>query len=266
MKKEVTEFWEAEPCGEAYAVGGMAYERYETHQSARYRLEPYIERFARFADGKDQDVLEVGVGMGADHLRWARSNPASLTGIDVTRKAVDHSKERLKIWNRSSRLCVADGECLPFADGRFDLVYSWGVVHHTPDTESAVSEIHRVLRRGGTARVMIYHERSVVGALLWLRYALLRGRPWRSLTDVYRDHLESPGTKAYTVKEARSLFAEFDRVDIEVQLSFGDLLQGSVGQQHRGLILTTAKKLWPRRLIRGFLRRYGLYLLIEARK
>lgn len=266
MTKDVRQFWESKSCGEGYAVGETARQRYEAHERARYDLEPYIKHFARFEDGEDQDVLEVGVGMGADHLRWARANPASLAGIDVTRRAVIHTDQRLSISNRSSRLCVADGECLPFAADRFDLVYSWGVVHHTPDTRSAVSEIHRVLRPGGTARVMIYHERSVVGALLWIRYALLRGRPWRSLRDVYHHHLESPGTKAYTVKQARSLFADFDRVDVEVQLSFGDLLQGSVGQRHRGLLLTIARKFWPRRLIEALLRRYGLYLLIEARK
>lgn len=266
MKKEVWDFWEGDSCGRVYAVGETARERYEAHERARYELEPYIERFARFEEAEGQDVLEGGVGMGADHLRWARSNPASLTGVDVTRSAVDHTATRLNIWGRSSLLSVADCEHLPYEDSRFDLVYSWGVIHHTPDTRAAVSEIHRVLRRGGKARVMIYHERSIVGALLWLRYALLRGRPWRSLRDVYHHHLESPRTKAYTVSRARSLFAEFEQVRIDVQLSFGDLLQGEVGQHHGGLLLDIARRLWPRPLIRSLFRRYGLYLLIEARK
>jgi hypothetical protein len=102
--------------------------------------------------------------------------------------------------------------------------------------------------------------------MLWLRYGLLRGSPLRSLTEIYAAHLESPGTKAYTLDEVRAMLARFDNVSLSAQLSFGDLLQGSAGQRHSGLILRTAKALWPRWLLRRLFARHGLYLLIEARK
>jgi ubiquinone/menaquinone biosynthesis C-methylase UbiE len=91
------------------------------------------------------------------------------------------------------------------ADGTFDLVYSWGVLHHSPDTARAVAEVLRVLKPGGTAKVMIYSTYSLVGFMLWARYALLRLRPLTSLADIYAKFLESPGTKAYTVAEAKKL-------------------------------------------------------------
>ena len=71
----------------------------------------------------------------------------------------------------------ADAEHLPFPDDSFDIVYSWGVLHHSPDTPQAFSEAHRVLRPGGTLRAMIYHRPSIVGLMLWARYGFAAGRP-----------------------------------------------------------------------------------------
>ena len=123
-----------------------------------------------------------------------------------------------------------------------------------------------MLRQGGQARVMIYHRRSLVGFMLWLRYALLAGRPWRSLNDVFAHHLESPGTKAYSLAEARRLFRGFASVRIRTVLTHGDLLESDVGQRHRGWLLSLAKRLWPRALLRVACPRRGLFMLIEATK
>lgn len=265
-KAEVQAFWDRAACGEIYAHGVSPEARFAEQSRSRYTLEPYIEDFAHFEQGMGQDVLEVGVGMGADHLRWAEFEPRRLVGVDLTARAAELTKERLVAAGRSSSVLVGDAEALPFPDCSFDLVWSWGVLHHSPDTEQAFTEVHRVLRPGGTARLMIYHRRSVVGYLLWARYALLAGRPRRSLDDVYDKHLESPGTKAFSVEEARQMAGSFARVSAGSQLSFGDLLEGEVGQRHRGRALSAAKRLWPRSAIRRFLPGHGLMLLIEAQK
>jgi ubiquinone/menaquinone biosynthesis C-methylase UbiE len=264
-KEEVRRFWEAGSCGEVYAEGSSTQERFRQHAETRYRLEPYIHDFARFEEGSGQDILEIGVGMGADHVEWAKSGPRRLAGIDLTPRAVAWTAERLETYGFASDLCEADAENLPFRDNSFSIVYSWGVLHHSPDTQRAFSEAHRVLRPGGTLRVMIYHRPSVIGLMLWVRYGLATGHPARSLTDVYARHLESPGTKGYTTAEARSLVAPFGAGEIRSAVSFGDLLFGEVGQQHAGLGLTLAKKFWPRPVIRR-LPMLGLYLLIEAKK
>jgi len=264
-KQAVHDFWQRASCGEeAYARGSSSRERLEAQARTRYELEPYIRQFARFESGRGLDVLEVGVGMGADHLEWARHMPRSLSGIDLTERAIAHTATRLALYGLRSDLRVADAEKLPFQDASFDLIYSWGVLHHSPDTPRAVREMLRVLRPGGVARVMIYHAHSMVGYMLWLRYALLAGRPMRSLADVYAHHLESPGTKAYSRAEARSMFSEFSQVDIRTMLSFGDLLEGAVGQRHRGALLTLIKRLYPRAAIRRLLPRHGLTMLIET--
>ena len=266
LKASVQKFWDAASCGEVYASGATDRDRYESHARARYSLEPYIADFARFATARGRDVLEVGVGMGADHAEWARNEPRTLTGIDLTPRAIDHTRTRLGILDRTSRLLVGDAENLPFSEDSFDLVYSWGVLHHSPDTVRAIHEVYRVLRRGGQARIMIYHSRSIVGALLWMRYGLLAGHPGMGLEKIYSEHLESPGTKAYSVRDARRLFAMFDSSRVSSQLSFGDLLMGAVGQRHRSPLLELARRLWPRWLIRRLFANYGLMLLIDAVK
>ena len=266
LKQDVHDFWEQESCGETYAVGSERAEQLRSHARTRYALEPYIPAFARFDEGSGRRVLEIGVGMGADHAEWARHHPALLVGLDFTSRALDHTKARLHVEGCESRLLRADAEQLPFADGSFELVYSWGVLHHSPDTPQAIREVHRVLAPGGIARVMIYHRSSIVGGLLWLRYALIAGRPLRSLDDIYAHHLESPGTKAYSVEEARRLFAAFAAANVTPFLSFADLLLGAAGTRHAGAAGALVRRFWPRWLIRRFFGSCGLYLLVDARK
>lgn len=267
LKQQVHGFWNAASCGEAgYAIGNDEAARLNAQSEARYKLEPYLKPFARFKDGAGKDVLEVGVGMGADHLEWAKSNPKSLTGVDLTERAVGFTTARLLQAGFKPRVMVADAEKLPFEDDSFDVVYSWGVLHHSPATPKAFAEVARVLRPGGLARIMVYHTWSLTGLMLWVRFALLRGRPFTSLAHIYSEYLESPGTKAYTVAQARQLCrqAGFRWCRVKVQLNHGDLLEGAVGQRHQGKLLDVARRYWPRTFFKTFTPFLGLYLMIEA--
>jgi ubiquinone/menaquinone biosynthesis C-methylase UbiE len=268
-KSDVENFWNAASCGElAYAQGADFRTQMKSQADARYVLEPYIRDFARFQDGHDKDVLEIGVGMGSDHQLWAEQKPARLCGVDLTERAIEFTANRLALCNGlSSELQKADAENLPFSDASFDIVYSWGVLHHTPDTQKAFAEAARVLRPGGVARIMIYHTWSLTGFMLWLRYGPVRLK-CHSMAQIYSEYLESPGTKAYTVKEANKLVrrAGFRDGTVRVQLGPGDLLEGGVGQRHQGRLLQIAKAIWPRPLFRTLTPSLGLYLLIEARR
>ena len=246
LKAKVHDYWNAESCGELYATDNGAFNRAK-QAAARYALEPCILSFAKFEEAKDKDVLEIGVGMGSDHVLWACAKPRRLCGIDLTSRAVNFTSERLASEGLSLQLRQVDAEALPFESERFDIVYSWGVLHHSPDTPACVREVFRVLRAGGVAIIMIYHKWSIVGLMLWSGYALLTGRLGRSLAEIYSDHLESPGTKSCTVEEARRMLrdAGFDKISVRVQLSHGDLLEGNVGARHQGWLLRMAKALWP---------------------
>ena len=265
-KVEVREFWDRAACGEElFLKGATERDAYENEERLRYELEPEILAFGRFAEAAGKSVLEIGVGLGSDHQQFAKAG-ASVFGIDLTERAITHTDKRLRLFGFSPRLLVSDAEDLCFRDNSFDIVYSWGVIHHSPNTPKAVREIQRVLRPGGVARVMIYHKHSFVGYMLWVRYALLRGRPFTPLAEIYSRYLESSGTKAYTVAEARDLFAPLREVTIDTVLTHGDLLSSAAGQRHGGLLLSLAKRVFPRRLIRKLAPKHGLFMLIEARK
>jgi ubiquinone/menaquinone biosynthesis C-methylase UbiE len=264
-KQNVHDFWNRASCGEDIYLSEVDKVGYAAQASARYALEPYILDFACFKEARGLRVLEIGVGLGADHQQFAEAG-ADLWGIDLTERAIEHTRQRLAVIGLNSNLALGDAENLNFPDASFDQVYSWGVLHHSPDTQKAIDEVLRVLKPGGVARIMVYHKWSFVGLMLWVRYAILRLKPWLTLRQIYSTYLESPGTKAYTVAEAQQLFLKFGKVQIQTILTHGDLLESGAGQRHQGVILSIARKFWPRKLIRLFFPKAGLFMLIEARK
>lgn len=259
LKQEVRQFWDSDPCG-ARHLGRV--EDFEAHGRARYALEPFIPEFAGFASAAGLRVLEIGVGMGADYLEWLKAG-ARATGVDLSAISLEKARRRCELAGHEADLRVADAECLPFPDHTFDLVYSYGVLHHSPDTAQCLREACRVLRPGGQARIMLYHHPSLTGLMLWLRYGLLRRK---SIRRAVYDHLESPGTKTYTREEARGLMAGFEDITMRQVFSPGDLLLNRPSERFQSPLFRLAWRIYPRRLVREFGRRWGLFLLISARK
>lgn len=265
-KIAVKDFWNEASCGEKlYLQNSQTIGDYDAQAKVRYELEPYIIDFADFSVGKGKRVLEIGVGLGSDHQKWAESG-AELYGIDLTERAIANTSHRMKLFNLSSNLMVGDAEHLDFENDVFDIVYSWGVIHHSPNTPKAVKEIFRVLKQGGQAKVMIYHKWSFVGYMLWVRYGLMKLNPFITLKEIYDKYLESPGTKAYSVAEAEQLFEGFKDIKIETVLTHGDLLTSKAGQRHEGKVLDLARKVFPRTIVKKLFPKHGLFMLIEAKK
>ena len=146
QKTRVQGFWEAEPCGSAHgeAPEGSP-EFFANVERTRNELEPFIPEYADFAGARGKRVLEIGVGVGTDFIRFVRAG-AIATGVDLTDHAVSLVRRRVELEGLQAEVLQADAERLPFEDGAFDRVYSWGVLHHTPDSERAFGEALRVLR------------------------------------------------------------------------------------------------------------------------
>lgn len=215
-KTEVREFWEAAPCGARHAEAEEGTrEFYDQVEAERNRLEPFIPAYADFASTRDRDLLEIGVGVGTDFIRFARAG-ARVTGVDLTEHSVSLVRRRLELEGLSGEVRIADAEQLPFEDGSFDVVYSWGVLHHTPEPDRAIAEAVRVLKPGGRLCLMLYARHSWVAYGLWARYGLLAGRPDRSLAWALSHHMESTGTKGYTPREIRDRLAyKIDGLTVE---------------------------------------------------
>jgi ubiquinone/menaquinone biosynthesis C-methylase UbiE len=160
LKARVHDFWQANPCGAKFAQSEIGspdfFAELERH---RYTTEWHIPHVIDFERWRDRDVLEVGCGLGTDAVNFARHG-ARYTGLDLTEASIELVRRRFTLEGMSADLRTADAENLPFPDESFDLVYSHGVLHHTPDTQHAINEAHRVLRPGGVAMVMLYHKNS----------------------------------------------------------------------------------------------------------
>jgi len=259
LKTDVANFWNAEPCGIRY-LGESA--ELEAHALERYRLEPYIPSFAQFEASAGLRVLEIGVGMGADYERWLRAG-AVATGVDMSAASLDRARQRCELAGLNPDLRLADAENLPSAEKSFDVAYSYGVMHHSPDTQKCIDESWRVLKPGGTARIMLYRHASLTGLMLWLRYGIWRGRSIRSC--VY-ERLESPGTKTFTEREVMQMMREFEDVRIEQEFSPGDLLLHKPSRRFRAPVYDLIWKVFPRGFVRKMGKRWGLFLLITARR
>jgi ubiquinone/menaquinone biosynthesis C-methylase UbiE len=215
VKGEVRAYWEEEPCGTASASAEEGTPEFFAQIAAeRNRLEPFISGYADFGSTRGQTVLEIGVGAGSDFIRFARAG-AVATGVDLTDHAIALVRRRLELEGLEADLRQADAEKLPFPDESFDVVYSWGVLHHTPDSDRAIAEAQRVLKPGGRLCVMLYARHSWVAYGFWVRQGLLKGRPFRSLSDVIAGHMESAGTRAYTRAELRQRFASLEDLRVE---------------------------------------------------
>jgi ubiquinone/menaquinone biosynthesis C-methylase UbiE len=151
--------WTADPCGPEIAAEPGTAPYIEQLLAQRHAYAPWFATALDYASARGLRVLDVGCGQGIDVVRYAQAG-ADVTGVDLTPRHVELARRHVQALNLSARIVEGDAERLPFADAAFDRVSSNGVLHHTPDIERALREVHRVLVRGGEARVIVYNRRS----------------------------------------------------------------------------------------------------------
>lgn len=210
LKRLVRAYWNKASCGtEHISKKKYSSEYFEEIEQWRYIIEPEIFSFAQFSRYRGKKVLEVGIGAGTDFVQWVRSG-ALAYGIDLTEEAVSNTQKRLLLDNlKAEEIKVADAEHLPYEDNFFDLTYSWGVIHHSPDMEQCLREMIRVTKTGGSIKLMVYNRNSLFAFYRYLLCGLLKGTPCARWNDILFHHQESLGTKAYAAKEIRSLLMKY---------------------------------------------------------
>jgi ubiquinone/menaquinone biosynthesis C-methylase UbiE len=232
-KQRAREQWSGDPCG---AVTGREFEFgsrefFDAVERERYEhYAPWMPRLMGFDQFAGKRLLEVGCGMGTDLLQFARGG-ALCTGVDLTPRSIEISRRHFEIYNVPGNFLLSDGERLPFPDETFDVVYSNGVLHHTPDTAGAVREVYRVLKPGGIAKVMLYYRHSLnYWGEMMLHRGVLRGELMRrgpeEIMSRWVEYSESEGrplVKVYSRSQARELFREFSEIKFDVeQLTRGE--------------------------------------------
>jgi ubiquinone/menaquinone biosynthesis C-methylase UbiE len=223
-KEQVQNQWNQNPVGSQHARESQPhtldwYLEVERHRYGVYA--PWMPDMMEFAKHSGRDVLEIGGGMGTDLAQFA-GNGARVTDIDLAAGHLRLAEENFHLRGLSGRFIHHDAESLPFEDHSFDLVYSNGVLHHTPNTTAVVREIHRVLRPGGRAIVMLYAENSLYywRKLVWF-FGVKRGLLDRmSMGEIMSRQVERsandarPLVKVYTKQRAARLFEDFKDVEI----------------------------------------------------
>jgi SAM-dependent methyltransferase len=237
-------FWELHINNEYYTEEKRASEAYFREiEDRRYRFHYHLRALFSALRGSHGKLLEVGCGIGVDSIQLARCG-FEVTAVDLTENALVVARDFAAHHGVSVDFRLGNAEGLEFPDETFDVVYSFGVLHHTPDIEKAVAEVHRVLKPGGTAYVMLYHRDSLVNLvhrLLRLPYESPRSR---------KD--QCPVVYTFSRRAARKLFSEFSDVSVRAEYPFTFGFGGLLGVQ---------SPLWLRRALG---RTIGWHLMITA--
>ncbi len=166
----------------------------------KLRYLPHVVNFDGFAGKR---LLEVGCGAGVDLVRFARGG-ALVTGIDLAEQSIALTKKNFALRGLSGEFLVMNGEAMEFADNSFDVVYAHGVLQYTADPAKMIREIHRVLKPGGEAILMVYNRYS------WLRLL-------SKLMHVALEHEDAPVLRVFSAGEFRDLLADFRRVRLRCE-------------------------------------------------
>jgi ubiquinone/menaquinone biosynthesis C-methylase UbiE len=241
--QQVKGFWESHVNNEYYTREARASSEYfDEIERRRYRWHYHLPELFESLRGTGGRLLEIGCGIGVDSIQLARAG-FDVTAVDLTEAAIDVARRFADERGVEIDFRTANAESLDFADSTFDVVYSFGVLHHTPDITKAVEEVRRVLKPGGTAYIMLYHRTSLVGAV----HRLLN-LPYESPRNL-KDHC--PVVYTFTGRSARRLFGAFSRVDVRADYPF------TYGFRHLTFWM-------PRPLLKAMGRAFGWHLMIRA--
>jgi ubiquinone/menaquinone biosynthesis C-methylase UbiE len=288
---DIRQFWNENPVGSNFVKYAEDKSFYTEYDEFRYRTEGHILQELDAIGLAGKKTLEIGLGQGADSMQLI-DRGADYYGIDLTDESVRRVKERFRLFDKKfSDVRVANAEHIPYADKSFDIVYSHGVIHHSPQMAAIVNEIYRVLRPGGVAVVMVYHRNSFnyyisigllrrAGLMLMQVFPFL-AKPVSKVTgesveriNRHKYHLKKEGWKYFRMKNflhrstdgpdnvyssvwtdrsLRKLFATFSKVSTNVHF---------LNERH----LLGVQHLLPNGMKKAMARRYGWHLWIKATK
>jgi SAM-dependent methyltransferase len=209
----VCRFWNDRPCNIRHGTAEMGTREYfDQVEQRKYRVEPHIPEFAEFEKWNGKKVLEIGSGIGTDTINFMRAG-ADLTSIDLSDESVSIAKKRAEIFGfDSERIMVQNAEEFNFPR-KFDLIYSFGVIHHTPDPRKVIERAAGHQESGQELRIMLYSKISY--KLFW---AMHENNRWNMATmdDTIREYAEAqtgcPIAYTYTFDQVKELLAPWYEV------------------------------------------------------
>jgi ubiquinone/menaquinone biosynthesis C-methylase UbiE len=265
----VREYWNARPCNIRHSTAPIGSREYFDQVEARkYRVEPHIPAFAEFPRWNGKKVLEIGCGIGTDTINFAR-NGAQVTTVDLSEQSMELAKKRAAVFELSDRIRFFHGNAERLSEfvpvEKYDLIYSFGVIHHTPHPEAVLAQVRRYAGPETTVKIMVYHHRSwKVGAIL-LREGY--GRFWKLRELVARNSEAQTGcpvTYTYTRAEGRELLERhgFRVTKVAAEHIFPYRIADYVKYRY---VKNWYFQAMPEGAFRTLEQRFGWHLLLEAK-
>ena len=197
---DVRTYWDDRPCNVRHSkkeIGTIEY--FDEVERKRYTAEPHIPDFAGFSNTNGKKVLEVGCGMATEGINFTRAG-ATYTGTDLSVESLDLAKKRFKVYNSEGNFYLGNSEELSsfVPVETYDLIYSFGVIHHSPHPEKIISEIKKYMNKDSTLKIMLYAKDS------WKNHMIEAGY------DQPEAQYGCPIANTYTKDEVRELLDGFD--------------------------------------------------------
>lgn len=223
--QEVRQFWNTQPCNIKHSAAKVGSKRYyDEVETRKYFVEPHIPLFADYPRWQGKTVLEIGCGIGTDTINFAK-NGAMVTAVDLSDKSLNLAKKRAKVYGveKQIKFYRANAEELSkqIPIKKYDLIYAWGMIHHTPKPTRVIAEIKKFTYKNSTIKLMVYYKYSWKVLQILLQYG--HGAFW-NLDKLVATHSEaatgSPVTYIYSKKSARLLLKDFTITDMRVDHIF----------------------------------------------
>ena len=265
----VQEYWNRRPCNIRHSTAPVGTREYfDQVEWRKYFVEPHIPAFAEFDRWKGKKVLEIGCGIGTDTISFARAG-AQVTTVDLSDESLAVARKRAEVFGLADRIQFhhANAEQLSATVPvePYDLIYSFGVIHHTPHPSRVLDELRKYCHASTELRIMVYHRIS--WKVFWILLTEGRLRFW-NLDRLIADHSEAqtgcPVTYAYSASSGRQWLENsgYQVTSIAIDHIFPYKISDYVQYRYR---LVWYFRWLPKPVFRWMERRWGWHLCLTAR-
>lgn len=250
----VQSYWNARPCNIRHSTQPVGTKEYfDEVEKRKYFVEPHIPGFAQFERWQGKKVLEVGCGIGTDAINFARAN-AMVTAVDLSDGSLKLAKQRAKIFGLEDKICFYQANAEELSSRvpvePYDLVYSFGVIHHTPNPSNAIAQIKRYMTPASELRIMLYAKNSWKHIMIEAEF------------DQPEAQNGCPIAFTYTSDEVRSLLAGFDVLEIKQDHIFPFVVEKYVKYEYEIVPWFSSM---PRDMFAALEKSLGWHMLVTAR-